>query len=159
MTAQTLDRILTAYRIGDPNGAYKIFDATGSKMFPGRWNTSASPIIYASEHYSTAMLEKLAHGNGRLPPNQHFIEITVPPGVTYEILEPAHMPVWADPLGSDSKAYGEAWQISKRSLLMIVPSIVARMEHNYLINPNHSDFHKIQTSLHRPVWWDERLFR
>ena len=46
------------------------FDATGSKLYPGRWNTVASPMIYASEHYSTAMLfEKLAHGSGRLPPN------------------------------------------------------------------------------------------
>lgn len=68
------------------------------------------------------------------------------------------MPTWADPLGSDSKAYGEAWQTSKRSLMMIVPSVVARMEHNYLINQEHQDFYKIQTSLHRPVWWDRRLF-
>jgi RES domain-containing protein len=158
VTAQTLDRVLKAYRIGDPNGTYKIFDATGSKLYPGRWNTSASPMIYASEHYSTALLEKLVHGSGSLPPNQHFIEITIPPGITYEFLEPAHMPTWADPLGSDSKAYGEAWQTSKRSLMMIVPSVVARMEHNYLINQDHPDFYKIQTSLHRPVWWDRRLF-
>ena len=57
MTAQILDRVLTAYRIGDPDGSYPIFDATGSQLAPGRWNTAASPIIYASEHYATAMLE------------------------------------------------------------------------------------------------------
>jgi RES domain-containing protein len=34
--AQTLDRVLAAYRIGDPDGAYPIFDATGSKLSPGR---------------------------------------------------------------------------------------------------------------------------
>src|SRR5581483_12434387 len=94
MPAQILDRILTCYRIGDPAGAYPIFDAQGSKLYPGRWNTPASPMIYTSEHYSTAMLEKLVHGSGALPPNQHFIEITLPPGVTYEVFSPAAVPDW-----------------------------------------------------------------
>ncbi len=48
VTAQKLDRVLKAYRIGDPNGVYPIFDAAGSRLFPGRWNTPASPMIYAS---------------------------------------------------------------------------------------------------------------
>ena len=65
---QVLDRVLKSYRIGDPAGAYPIFDATGSTIFPGRWNTPGSPIIYSSEHYSTALLEKLVHGSGSLPP-------------------------------------------------------------------------------------------
>jgi RES domain-containing protein len=69
-----MDRVLTGYRIGDPDGAYPIFDATDSKLFPGRWNTADTPMIYASRYYSTAMLEKLAHGSGRLPKNQHLIE-------------------------------------------------------------------------------------
>ena len=38
-------------------GAYPIYDTEGARLFPGRWNTETSPIIYASEHYSTAMLE------------------------------------------------------------------------------------------------------
>ena len=78
-----LDRVLTAYRIGDPAGAWPIFDSTGLRLAPGRWNTAASPMIYTSEHDSTAMLEKLVHGNGRMPTNQHWIAITIPPGVAH----------------------------------------------------------------------------
>lgn len=158
MTAQSLDRVLTAFRIGDPDGIYPIFDATGSKLYPGRWNTAASPMVYASEHYSTAMLEKLVRGNGRLPPNQHFIEITIPNGVSYMMVEPAHLPGWDDPDCTVSKAFGEKWQQDKQSVLLIVPSVVARMEHNFLVNPDHPEFPSIRHSLHRPVWWDERLF-
>ncbi|MCW3477633.1 RES family NAD+ phosphorylase [Limobrevibacterium gyesilva] len=158
MTAQTLDRVLTAYRIGDPNGAHPIFDATGSTLYPGRWNTPASPMIYAAERYATAMLEKLVHGSGSLPPNQHFIEITIPNGLSYEMLDPADMPGWADPACTASKKFGEAWQQEKRSVLLIVPSVVARMEHNFLINPEHPEFPRITHGLHRPVWWDTRLF-
>lgn len=159
MTAQTLDRILTAYRIGDPAGAYPIFDATGSKLFPGRWNTRASPMIYTSEHYSTAMLEKLVHGSGHLPPNQHFIRVSIPPGVSYEVFSPAHHPGW-DGLGTSvASTYGEEWQKTNRSAILLVPSIVAREEKNILINPEHPEFSRISYSLHEPVWWDSRLFR
>ena len=158
MTAQRLDRVLTAYRIGDPDGAHPIFDATGSKLYPGRWNTASSPMIYASQHYSTAMLEKLVHGSGRLPPNQHFVEITVPNGIAYEMADPARLPGWDDPSCAVAKEVGEGWQRSGRSLLLIVPSIVARMERNFLLNPEHPEFPRVTHGLHRPVWWDRRLF-
>lgn len=158
MTAQVLDRTLRAYRIGDPAGAYPIFDATGSRLYPGRWNTPTAPMIYASEHYSTAMLEKLVHGSGRLPPNQHFVEVTIDAGVSYEMFSEAHNPGWDAPTAAISKAYGEAWAQAGRSAILIVPSLVARMEHNILINPAHPEFGRIRPGLHRPVWWDARLF-
>ena len=158
MTAQILDRVLTAFRIGDPDGAYPIFDATGSRLSPGRWNTTDSPMIYASEHYSTAMLEILVNTGRRLPANQHFIQITIPTGISYELLNPAHLPGWDEAKPGVSRAYGEAWQTSRRSLLLLVPSIVARMELNVLINPEHGEFPRITHSLHQPVWWDKRLF-
>ncbi|MBN9561604.1 MAG: RES family NAD+ phosphorylase [Alphaproteobacteria bacterium] len=158
MTAQKLDRVLSAWRIGDPDGKYPIFDATGSTLYPGRWNTPASPMIYAAEHYSTAMLEKLAGGSGRLPPNQHFIEITIPNGLSYEVVEPPQLPGWDDPSCTVSKPFGTVWQQDKRSVLLIVPSVVARMEHNFLINPEHPEISHIRHGLHRPVWWDRRLF-
>ena len=158
MTAQILDRVLTAFRIGDPDGVYPIFDATGSRVAPGRWNTASAPLIYASEHYSTAMLEILANGTGRFPANQHFIRITIPNGSSYEMLGSAHLPGWDTARPSRSQAYGEAWQTSRRSLLLLVPSVVARMELNVLINPEHAEFPRITHSLHQPVWWDRRLF-
>lgn len=158
MTAQVLDRVLKCYRIGDPKGLYPIFDATGSSLYPGRWNTPASPVIYTSEHYSTAMLEKLVHGSGSLPPNQYFIEITLPNGVTYEFLNPAQLPGWDDPAGMVSRRFGEQWQVERRSLLLFVPSFVARIERNILINPEHPEFPRITHDLAQPVWWDARLF-
>lgn len=158
MTAQRLDRVLTAYRIGDPDGEYPIFDATGSVRAPGRWNTPASPMIYASEHYSTAMLEKLVHGSGCLPPNQHFVVITIPNGVSYEMFDTAKVPDWYMESAAASKGFGEQWLQEKRSLLLIVPSVVARPESNFLINPEHPQFPRVTCSLHQPVWWDKRLF-
>ena len=158
MTPQTLDRTLTAFRIGDAQGAYPIFDATGSRLAPGRWNTARTPIIYASEHYSTAMLEKLVNGSCDLPPHQHFIEITIDAGVTYEMFSTDHHPGWETPESATARRFGESWAQQIRSAVLIVPSVVARMERNILINPAHPDFPAIRASLHQPVWWDGRLF-
>ena len=157
MIPQVLDRTLTAWRIGDPDGAWPIFSAKGSSVWPGRWNTPDTPMIYAGEHFSTAMLEKLVH-MGELPPNQHFVEITIDAGCSYEVFPEAGHPGWAHRNGVVSKAYGAAWQREGRSAVLLVPSIVARVERNVLINPDHPDFAHVRAGLHEPVWWDERLF-
>jgi RES domain-containing protein len=156
--AQILDRDLSCFRIGDPHGANPIFDATGSTIAPGRWNTVASPMLYASEHYSTALLEKLAHGSGRLPPHQHYVRIAIPRSATYEVFSPPTLPGWDRMPATVSKQFGERWCLEKRSLLLIVPSVVARVDRNFLINPNHPEFSGVTTSLHEPVFWDRRLF-
>jgi RES domain-containing protein len=158
VTAQILDRTLFCFRIGDPDGAYPIFDATGSMLAPGRWNTPGSPIIYAAEHYSTALLEKLVHGSGRLPPNQHFIRITVPSGISYEVFSPPSLPGWDAMPATVSKSFGEQWCRERRSAVLLVPSVVARVDNNVLINPAHPEFPRIEASLHEPVYWDRRLF-
>jgi RES domain-containing protein len=156
---QRLDRTFICYRIGDPNGHYPIYDARGSTLFPGRWNATDRPIIYACEHYSTAMLEKLAHGNGRLPPNQHFIVITVPKGTSYEAATKNHLPGWDSPEPTVSRDFGAGWARELRSAILLIPSYVARVERNIVINPEHPEAATIETSLPEPVWWDERLFR
>lgn len=158
MTAQLLDRTLSSFRIGDPGGAYPIFDATGSTLAPGRWNTPGSPLIYTSQHYSTALLEKLVYGSGRLPPNQHYVEITLPRGLSYEIFSPPALSGWDSMPATVSKLFGERWCLEKRSAILLVPSVVARLDSNILINPGHPEFRMIEVSLHQPVFWDRRLF-
>jgi RES domain-containing protein len=93
-----------------------------------------------------------------LPPDQHYIPITIPNGISYEVLDTAALPDWYLESCATSKPFGQTWQQQKRSLLLIVPSVVARIEKNFLINPEHSEFGHLTTGLHQPVWWDRRLF-
>jgi RES domain-containing protein len=153
-----LDRTLKAWRIGDPDGRYPIFDARGSVLVPGRWNDAQTPVIYASEHYSTALLEKLVHGSGQIPPGQHAVEITVPPGTSVETVTKDMLPDWAARDGAASRAFGANWVRECRSLVLIVPSVVAREDNNVVINPAHPDFGRIEVGRPRPVCWDHRLF-
>ena len=158
MIAQRLDRTLTCYRIGDPEGRFPVFDAGGSRLYPGRWNTPASPVIYTSEYYSTAMLEKLVHANAVMPPNQHYVRITIPNGTSYESFQTAAHPGWDGQDEGICKAFGAAWYEEQRSALLLVPSIPARLERNILINPHHPDAVGIIRDLPEPIWWDERLY-
>lgn len=152
------DRVLTCYRIGDPDGEFPIYDTEGSRLYPGRWNTPASPMIYAAQHYSTAMLEKLVHSNGILPPNQHYIRITIPNDVSYEIFQPERHPGWDGKNETICKRLGEQWLQEARSAILMVPSIPARIERNFLINIDHPDADGITHDLPEPVWWDDRLY-
>jgi len=43
--APRTDRVLTRFRIGDPRGAYPIYDTDCARLYPGHWNTEASPVI------------------------------------------------------------------------------------------------------------------
>lgn len=158
MTSQRLDRVLTCYRIGDPSGIFRIFDDAGSTVLPGRWNKEDSPIVYTSEHYSTAMLEKLAGSLGATPPNQHFIAIVLHNGLSYEAVTKDHLPGWDTATPSASREFGARWARERRSTLLFVPSYVARIERNILINLRHPEAKGISVSLPEPVWWDSRLF-
>ena len=158
MSVQKTDRVLTCYRIGDPDGAFPIYDVEGARLYPGRWNTHSSPMIYTAEHYSTALLEKLVHTNLVMPANQHFIEITIPNGVAYEIFQTAAHPGWDSRNETICQTFGQQWCEERRSALLIVPSIPARLERNFLINPAHPDAKDITHTLPEPVWWDERLY-
>lgn len=150
--ASNTDRVLTGYRIGDPDGRYPIFDTEGARLYPGRWNTSASPMLYTAEHYSTALLEKLVHLNGVLPPNQHFIRITIPNGTSYEMFQPEKHSGWDGKSETICKQFGEQWFREARSAILIVPSIPARIERNILINLQHPDSKGVAYDLPEPVW-------
>ena len=150
---------MRAYRIGDPEGRFPVWSAEGAKRTSGRWHEAGAAVIYASEHYATAMLEALAHWNGTLPPNQHFIEIAVPEGTGYEVATAETVPGWSAPDGEAARRFGRRWYNENRSTILIVPSVVARVERNIVINAQHPEFGGLKVGLETPVWWDRRLFQ
>ena len=158
MTGQIFTSAMTCYRIGDVNGNYPIFSHIGATQDPGRWHTTAFPLIYTSEHYSTALLEKLIHYSGAPPPHQHYVKITIPAGLGYEMFDTASIPDWFKVGNTETPVFGSEWVRQKRSPVLIVPSSAAHIERNFLINPFHPDYAKITTDLHMPVHWDMRLF-
>ncbi len=158
MAVRKLSDQVVVWRIGDPDGRFPIYSEEGARRNEGRWHAKGQEVIYTSEHYGTAMLEKLVRYNGVLPPNQHFIKIQVPAGVSYEVVTKDSLDGWDRPDGTESREFGRKWLDEARSGILIVPSVVSREENNVLINPNHDDASRIKVGPEKPVRWDDRLF-
>ena len=147
------------YRIADQR--HPIWDGTGAALLGGRWNSPGRPAIYGSLSSACAMLEILAHsGIGRIPETQQIVIAEVPDeDALIEWLEPASLPEGWDAEDSGvARQLGDDWLASRRSLVLMVPSVVARLEFNAVVNPAHPDFPRMRVSAPEAVVWDRRLF-
>lgn len=153
-----LPAAMVFHRIGDAQGQYPIWSDAGARRYAGRWHQAGDPVIYGSEHYATAMLEKLAYFQGEPPPRQHRTEITAPQGVSYELFADHLAPLWREPDDPGARSFGHAWVREGRSVILFVPSAIAPIERNVVINTAHEEFARLTPGLETPVWWDARLF-
>ena len=154
-----LDGARLAWRIA--RDTHVALDGRGAFEHGGRWNSPGRRVVYAGDSFAIALLERFVHlPTGRIPRNQVFVQITIPPRVAAEeaALAPAGVG-WADGDLIASRAYGDAWYDERRSAVLVVPSVVTRIDHNLLLNPNHPEFAAITVGPPEPVHWDHRLFR
>lgn len=147
---------LRAFRIAD--NRYPIFDGSGALRHGARWNSPGRRVIYAAETYAGALLEVLVHTSGSVPRHQAYIEIEIPAGLAFEELEPKQLPGWDSPSFETARRFGDRWYDERRSAVLLVPSVVTRVERNVLIHQDHPDFPRIHASRPQPVRWDARLW-
>lgn len=143
---------MVAYRIG--SSAYPLLDGAGAASSDvARWNSRGRYIIYAAEHYAAALLEKAAQLSGlKMPRTLVYARIDLPSGSSAEELEPDDLPGWDSGNKSESQRFGDLWCDEKRTLLLLVPSLVAPgLERNVLINQRHPEFARVTASLAEPV--------
>lgn len=157
---RSLPSPMRVFRIGDARGEFPVWSAEGARRTAGRWHEYGAEVIHASRNYSTAMLEMLANWGRRTPPNQHFVEIVIPAGASYEVVTADVLPGWHLENHDASQRFGRDWYVERRSVILVVPSVVARVESNVVINTRHPDYDglSIEVGLETPVWWDRRLF-
>ncbi len=148
---------LKAFRVADVR--HPIFDGTGAMLYGARWNSPGRRVIYASETYSGALLEILVHASGDIPRTHSYIEIEIPAELSVEELAPDALPHWDAQSFESARTFGNRWYDDRRSPVLIVPSVVTRVERNILINEQHPDFARIRASQPEPVRWDVRLWR
>jgi RES domain-containing protein len=148
---------IRAFRIADMR--HTIFDGTGAMLYGARWNSPGRRVIYAAETYAGALLEILVHASGSVPRSQGYVEIDIPAGVSIEVIPAQDVPGWDTPSFEEARELGDRWYDERRTPVLIVPSVVTRVEGNVLINQEHPDFALIQASPPMAVRWDERLWK
>lgn len=146
------------YRIGDER--HPLWDGTGAALVGGRWNSPGRQVIYGSLSYACAMLETLAHANiGRIPITHRYVIADVPHDVTVERHDQNALPYgWDAESNSSARSFGDLWLSEARSAVLLVPSVVAKLEWNALVNPAHPDAMRLTLSSAEKVVWDKRLF-
>ena len=147
-----------AFRIADAR--HTIFDGTGASLTGARWNSPGRRVIYAADSFAAAMLELLVHTRtGKVPRSHKWIEITIPATASVETADPEAIPDWAAEDSEAARAFGDSWFDSRRSLILVVPSVVTSgLSRNILINQEHPQFGALRVSEERAVAWDVRLF-
>jgi RES domain-containing protein len=152
---------LTVWRITHRRWADTAFSGEGARLAGGRFNRVGVPVVYTSATRSLAMLQILVQVDRRSRLDDH---VTIP--ATFddrfvEIAEARDLPEGWDnvPDTEVATAFGDAWQRSRRSLVLRVPSVIVPGEHNYLLNPEHPDFAGVTIGVTAPARFDARLNR
>jgi RES domain-containing protein len=142
------------------SGRHPVWSAEGARRVGGRWNAPGQGVVYAALAYSTAMLEVLVHANAGAPPaGARYASAEAGEEVPVERLDVADLPGWDAPGLEASRAYGRRWWEERRSAVLLVPSVVTKLDWNAVVNPEHPAAAGIAASAERPVSWDARLFR
>ena len=146
------------FRIGDER--HPIWDGTGAALISGRWNSPGKPVIYGSLSYSCALLEILVHANiGRIPTTQRFVVADVPDGVSVASYDEQSLPAgWDSENSASARAFGDQWLKEERVAVLVVPSVIARLDRNALVNPLHPNANQLMVTAPEKIIWDKRLF-
>jgi RES domain-containing protein len=146
------------FRIGDAR--HPLWNGIGAALVGGRWNSPGREAIYGSLSYACALLEILAHASiGRIPATHCFMVAEVPENVSVERHDANALPAgWDAENSASARAFGDQWLAEARSAVLLVPSVVARLEWNALVNPLHPDAGQLILSSPEKLVWDKRLF-
>ncbi len=135
------------------------FSGEGARLFGGRWNSPGVAVVYLSEHQSLAALEIMVHQQPLTPRGKYLAYRATWDDAQMERLSGKKLPAkWRlSPSAPANMAVGDQWSKEQRSLILAVPSAIVPNEWNYLLNPAHPDFRKLQIAKPAAFDFDPRL--
>jgi RES domain-containing protein len=149
---------MQAFRLS--RSAYPAYDGEGARRVGGRWNSKGIRVLYMSENRSLAVLEILVHLSGTLPDKYRLGVATIPHDVAVERIADEDLPdTWSTLNPAEqlvTRRLGDIWLEQQRSAVLSVPSVIVG-ERNYVLNPAHPDFARIEFAEPEPFRFDLRL--
>ncbi len=147
------------WRISHRDYGKTAFTGKGAKLFGGRFNSPELAAIYTSGALSLSLLELLVQIEDREYLNNCVqFHAEIPDQFIYKPLAEELPDGWNKiPYGRSSQKFGDEWIHESSYAVLRIPSVVVPVEYNYIINPNHPDFTKIELSDGSNVSLDPRL--
>jgi RES domain-containing protein len=152
--------LTSVYRILRKPYARKPLDGEGVYRYGGRWSSPGVRLAYTSEHLSLAIIEYFVHISANDPPEDLvLVRAEVPDSVSRLSLTMRLPRNWrATPPPQKLAEIGDDFVRQRQSAILIVPSVLAPTESNWLINPRHPEFRKIRVKPAKPFLYDPRFF-
>ena len=117
--------------------------------------------MYTSGTRALCLLEVLAGlGSVRVLPSYVLISATFDDALVRPV-SLDHLPQdWRrSPPSTSTQRIGDVWADQRRSAVLRVPSVIVPDEHNYIVNPAHPDFKRVQVGPPEEISIDSRLLR
>jgi RES domain-containing protein len=137
------------------------FDGEGAYRYGGRWSSPGTRLAYASEHQSLAMLEYFVHLDPEDSPDDLVLATAeVPDEVSREWVVISRLPAnWREtPAPPELARIGDEFARKAETCLLLIPSVLAAQENNWLINPQHPEFNQITLHRAEALRYDPRMF-
>jgi RES domain-containing protein len=153
--------VIGVHRVVKEKHTAHALDGEGSRLYGSRWTSPGLRVVHTSQSLSLAVLEILVHLQASLP-LAHYVSFRLVLEVgAIDTLELDSLPdQWRRfPAPPELRHLGDAWLASARSLVLRVPSAVIEGEWNYLVNPTHPEFGKVEVEGPRRLDLDPRLVR
>jgi RES domain-containing protein len=134
----------------------------GAEIAGGRWNSPGIPVIYTSPSRALCTAEVAVNiPLGNVPIGYEMISIFIPDEIILTEIREEDLPSgWkAFPLTTVTQKIGDQLILPNSFLLIQVPSAVVPGDFNYLINPRHPDFGRIEIIKKEPYEFDPRFFK
>ncbi|MFM8455119.1 MAG: RES family NAD+ phosphorylase [Gammaproteobacteria bacterium] len=157
----SVPKMLETWRIVKKKYAETAFSGDGSKMYEGRWHHAGIPVVYTAASLSLAALETFIHLEQNMTIEFVALHTKIPNTISFETINESDLPKnWnASPAIILTKNLGTNWFNQNHSAILKVPSVLIPGEYNYLLNPLHKDFSKIQRSKPIPFSFDHRMWK
>jgi RES domain-containing protein len=148
------------FRIATLTHSAAALSGEGARLYGGRWNPKGLPMVYAAATRSLALLEMLVQDQP-LRARYTFISVEVPSRLRITRLTQSELPTnWRKPAArAQLQMIGREWVASGESAVLTVPSAVLPQEDNFLLNPHHTDFTRLQPGEAELLDTDSRLLR
>jgi len=151
---------MNVWRLVTARFADNAFSGEGARLYGGRWNRKGAALVYTAESQSLAMLEMLVQDE---PLRARYVinQARIPKGLKIRQIELAQLPPdWRTiSARTQLQAIGSAWAQEQSTAVLAVPSVVIPGETNYLFNPLHPHFSKIEIGEPQAFITDLRLIR
>lgn len=133
----------------------------GASLNDQRWNSKGTKLVYTAGNRALAFCEVSVHlPLGILPKDYWMISIDIPESIKIQELKSDILPDdWkAMPHRHHTRKIGDEFVQKNLFPVLKVPSAVVEGDFNYILNPRHDKFDKIQIIKAEPFPFDSRYF-